>query len=410
MPSERWKAYQTDVLFLLVGTNPLPNYVAGCLLTKPEGTIVLLATADTYAIAERLKQVFEQSAQKWKVPAPREIHWTDASRIYKAVGDLVQEFADRGSIGLHYTGGTKAMAVHAYRVVADKRSDAVFSYLDARELAMRIEQLDGSTHVRKVGTDCRLPLRTLMQLHGRALKKEPAAEVWFPEVIKVLVEIHADGISREKWREWCAQNLRRPPRFIKFKSKRDLREVPLPSSGPPGRVFQAFGMSTALSLGDLEDGLRSRVGHKKWNVEHLAEWLAGKWLEHYVLMSFQRIASEVDLHEVGMNIETPSEADKHFEFDVAALRGYQLFAVSCTTDGRKSLCKSKLFEAYLRSHQMGGDEAHTALVSMYDDPAKIEREVDEDWLTEGHVKAFGPKELPELAEYLKAWIRKSAHM
>ncbi len=414
--SSKWAPYQTDVLFLLVGTNPLPNYVAGCLLTKPGGTIVLLATEDTYAIADRLKQILEAKAktenQNWNIPEPREIDHTDASQIHRKVSELIEEFADEGSVGLNYTGGTKAMAVHAYLAITEKRPDAVFSYLDAKELAMRIERLSAPIHVKKVGTDCRISLGELMQLHGRRMKAPPMTKSWFPEVANTLAKLHQDKEFRNEWRQWCNQNLRRDNRPDKFKSKQALRKVQIPQDEPLKQVFQAFETESYTTLGDLELLLQGRVpaqDTKKWNIKHLIEWLDGKWLEHYVLDAFQKIAAEVGLHEVVMNIEAPVGQTK-FEFDVAAIRGYQLFAVSCTTDASKGLCKSKLFEAYLRSHQMGGDEAHTALVSMYDDPAKLKSEIEESWFTQGHVEAFGPGELVDLSEYLKQWVRTSAHL
>ena len=412
-----WQKDQTDVLFLLVGTNPLPNYVAGCLLTKPGGTIVLLATEDTYAIADWLKQILEAKAktenQNWNIPEPREIDHTDASRIHRKVSKLIEkEFADAGSVGLNYTGGTKAMTVHAYRAIADKRRDAVFSYLDARELAMRIERLDAPIRVKKVGTDCRISLEELMQLHGRRMQNFPMTRPWFSQVANTLAEFHQDKGFRNEWRQWCNQNLRRDDRPDKFKSKSVLRVVQIPQDEPLKQVFQAFKTEPYTTLGDLELLLQDRVpaqDAKKWNIKHLAKWLDGKWLEHYVLDAFQKIAAEVGLHEVVMNIEAPIGQTK-FEFDVAAIRGYQLFAVSCTTSASKGLCKSKLFEAYLRSHQMGGDEAHTALVSMYDDPAKLKSEIEESWFTQGHVEAFGPGELVDLSDYLKQWVKTSAHL
>lgn len=45
---------KTDYLFLLVGTNPLPNYVAARLLARPKGKIYLLHSRTTGDIAQNL--------------------------------------------------------------------------------------------------------------------------------------------------------------------------------------------------------------------------------------------------------------------------------------------------------------------------------------------------------------------
>ena len=47
--------YQTDYLFLLVGTNPLPNYVATLLLAKDNGTIYLVHSAGSHGVNSHLK-------------------------------------------------------------------------------------------------------------------------------------------------------------------------------------------------------------------------------------------------------------------------------------------------------------------------------------------------------------------
>ncbi len=51
------EAYQTDYLFLLVGMNPLPNYIAALLLVRDGGTIYLFhsrGNQGTEKIASRL--------------------------------------------------------------------------------------------------------------------------------------------------------------------------------------------------------------------------------------------------------------------------------------------------------------------------------------------------------------------
>ena len=45
------------------------------------------------------------------------------------------------------------------------------------------------------------------------------------------------------------------------------------------------------------------------------------------------------------------------------MNGYQLTGISCTTDKKRSLCKSKGFEIILRSRQIGGDEAKAVLIT-----------------------------------------------
>ena len=131
--------YQTDHLFLLVGTNPLPNLVAAKLLAKAGGTVHLVHSSNTADVARRLEEVLSRLHSVGRFQKV-EVHEADARDIENKVGAATR--ALDGSIGLHYTGGTKPMAVHAFRAVdregSRRHPPAVFSYLDAASFELRI--------------------------------------------------------------------------------------------------------------------------------------------------------------------------------------------------------------------------------------------------------------------------------
>lgn len=131
-------------------------------------------------------------------------------------------------------------------------------------------------------------------------------------------------------------------------------------------------------------------------------WLKGKWLENFVLDSLVNLSQSLYLQECAQNIEITGVS---FEVDVIALRGYQLFAFSCSTDTRKDQLKLKLFEAYVRARQLGGDEARVALVCCSDDPEGLEHEMRRDIDPEGRIRVFGRKHLADLATHLEQWIQ-----
>lgn len=127
--------FQTQHLFILVGANPLPNYVAARLLLKSNGHLYLVHTRETKEIADRLiAALVPKSAANATMIQVDEANTED---IFKQVNGYVGEKQD---VGLNYTGGTKTMAVHAYRAVEEACSDAVFSYLDAKTLSLFIEK------------------------------------------------------------------------------------------------------------------------------------------------------------------------------------------------------------------------------------------------------------------------------
>jgi hypothetical protein len=116
--SDKFFDFRTDVLFLLIGSNPLPNYVAARLLTHEQGTLVLLHSQATAMVAERLARRLRSeradlSTQLFTVPE------ADGPAIARKVREAVQQFDrsyPRRTIGLNYTGGTKPMAAYSYQL------------------------------------------------------------------------------------------------------------------------------------------------------------------------------------------------------------------------------------------------------------------------------------------------------
>ncbi|OYD99418.1 hypothetical protein CDG77_01615 [Nostoc sp. 'Peltigera membranacea cyanobiont' 213] len=149
-------------------------------------------------------------------------------------------------------------------------------------------------------------------------------------------------------------------------------------------------------------------------IKHLCEWLQGNWLEHYMLQQIQEVskANPELINDTGLSFKVrdkkkQEEKKDKFEFDVAFMKGYQLFALSCTTDASKSLCKSKLFEAYIRAQQLGGQQARVALVCCYEHPKELEDElkVDTEVVKEDpRIIVFGCEHLDNIQKSIKDWI------
>lgn len=151
-------------LFVLVGGNPLPNVVAIRLLLRENGHVYLVHTAQTNKIADRICQsaglVLGQTATKLLV---------DDGNAAEMRTKVLRQAAQKSSIGLNYTGGTKHMALHVFQGLIAANPRLTLSYLDAETLSMRIEQGDGATRSFATGLAVSLRFQELLALHGRTV-------------------------------------------------------------------------------------------------------------------------------------------------------------------------------------------------------------------------------------------------
>jgi Domain of unknown function (DUF1887)/CRISPR-associated protein (Cas_Cas02710) len=377
--------YKSDYLFLLIGTNPLPNYVVYHLLAKPSSHIIFVHTSRTDQLTNNLITVLNIPSERWtKIPVDE----SNSRDIYTKINEYSK---GKQKIGLNYTGGTKAMAVHAYKAVLDANPNSVFSYLDARSLKLVIDERGSSSKRIPVSASVKPTIEELFALHGYSINY-CEREAFMPDVCKIL-----GGEIVRSFREWCDKNLRSPhsKQIIK---KSELKNVRLPVNPPFENLASFWGK--CKTLGELAE---------KWGmrVDELAKWFDGKWLEHYTLLAFQEVAKECEIHD---HILGAQFNNNKFELDVAVLKGYELFVISCTTMDKKAAVKQKLFEAYVRGQQLGGDEAKIGVVCFASEtssdarPERIRKEIEEEWHLDDKFRVFGAEQIPNLSMHLKEWL------
>lgn len=403
--------YVVDHLILLVGTNPLPNYVAARLLAKPQSRIVLVYSKGTLRYCKALEQVLRQDYEHFTTV---EVEEANAKNINYSIQSALEHAT--GSIGLHYTGGTKAMAVHAYRAVEQlQRPNVYFSYLDAQRLELWIggTGLTGQQRL-DVALKVELTIKDLLRLHdlsdlAQSLRQE---SIW-PNVTRALAQIHSDKKKAGEWRTWCKEKLRisKPDNSSSFRREQELKQ--LRTDDLPFQVLREAlekdleGCSFPATFEELIAAARfKRNEHRPFYKadDKMAKWFDGAWLEDYVFTQLQAIADDCQIRDYAMNISPKFNGNETFEFDVAAMRGYQLFALSCTTSDKQGKCKLKLLEAAIRAEQMGGAEARVGLVCCSDDPESLQKQLN-GLVREGQVRVFGRKHLFTLKDELTAWLK-----
>jgi len=447
---------RSDHLFLLVGTNPLPNWVAAKLLLNPGGRVHLFYTAGTKEQAVRLRKVL-QDREKIAV-SDYGTEESNEGRIYADVKKQAELLRDnsKGRIGLNYTGGTKMMAVHAHRAMFSVPNDRLaLSYLDARSLKFKFDFRSDEPDA-----TVQITIQTLLELHdefrnfAQDVSHEQTAKC--EKAASCLVQMHRDDSGQNVWRNWCdglmvkdGKDRRGRDRWRKIgevytekwkkEDKRKYDQAVIDLNGKPLMKVDDFSQMVESSLVDV--GLTAREvalnlvpvadGYQKMldalkisggdtletttrnNPEFadsvdLAKWLDGLWLEHYAISQIQSRASAtgIDPKCTAINLVSLNKSDRRFEADVIALRGYQLFYFSCYSGSAPETSKRKLFEAVTRAIQLGGDEAKAALICNHDSPKLLRQEYEADWELASHnrVRIFGRRHLPVLADELKDWF------
>lgn len=410
---EQLDPHQADHLFLLIGGNPVPNAVAALTLVKEHGQITFLHTKETKPVADRLTDWLSRKRSDSIRTNSMQIHISDPQDIYNSIKKCAEEHLEVGqTVGLHYTGGTKSMAVHAHHAISDLAAGKhVFSYLDARTLRMVFDPSDvtlyGGRESVYMGIEPRFELDDLIKINGWTYPKRGAPEesAHLLPVAKALGKLNANHPEQRKalkaWLRWHKDQV--------GENTKSEKQVELPEDPLLKDVRQA--LTGTLNNVIQENQFRVADASKAAgfsSVKDFSFWFAGGWLEHLTLHALET-TPRLEFHRCVRNFTltpTPNpanQANPKFEFDVVGIRGHQLFAFSCTTSNKKKECKMKLFELYTRARQFGGDEARIALVCTVDQPARLHAEMKQRLGTD-KVAVFGRQHIDGLAANLSPWI------
>lgn len=434
-------AVKTKYLFMLVGGNTLPNYVAACLLTCPEAVIYLVHSEETSdqrqalekvlkqgqqsascwpaertapAQAEHMAQIMQQLAQCEIINVPTQA--ANPSSIFTSITGRLKSIPDSATVGLHYTGGTKVMAVHAFRALQDwqcenPRNRRVCStYLDAGTLHLWAERSDWrGAQSQYVGDLVDVSLCDLLALHRRDELKKPVrtAAIW-PSVVQALMEINNKEELRKKWvTPWKTYKQFEEKNELKLQEAlKDVRTDQLHlDSHWFATIYTHLSQETRLkfptTFGNIVQA--SPFAQTPSPFYEMVKWFTGGWFEDYVFLHIQQFADRIHMHDLTLNVQ-PKLGNKDFEFDVVAIRHYQLFAFSCTLDRGRKECKHKLLEAVARARQLGGSEARIALVCCYEDARDLQNEVDA-LVRDNQARVFARDDLPNLRNAIEQWMK-----
>lgn len=405
-------------LVLLVGTNPLPNYVVAKYFIENNSKLknIWLVHSEkiegyqngTLKFAENIEKVIKgQYGNKYNM---RPVALSDVSSSKAIENDIRNKFLNqinnRHEVHLNYTGGTKAMSVHVYRILEKAlRHKCTFSYLDARDYKIKFDNEEFITDdLRKQIT---ISSPELMKLHGYDDGGSDDNPDW-PEAVEYFKYL-IDTDRLPVYLEWAKKVLNKyyynnKGKFINKKNsflkhnclvnenqKLDIEKMKKIrqefKKDTPTEVFELLKRIPAehslldddnqMWLPDMNTSNKEFENRLKKSIE---DFLHGKWLESYVYSVMQKNFNQSDFDKKLNTIERSRKPkiEKNFEIDLIVLNGYQLCGISCTTM-QNSGSKMKGFEVLHRVNQFGGEESKAILITCA--PDKTARQIQKDLAT-----------------------------
>lgn len=372
-----------NILILLIGSNPLPNYVVASYLMKSGRSdsnelpkpdkIIMVHSEKTKNFAENIINKLENHGERVNL----ENYERDPKVITKKIQKKLREIGNSvNTIHLNYVGGTKPMSVHGYIAVND--------WVSNRNIKVILSDLDPDNHkiILKNGRsypssgdlldNIHLDIATIIALYGMGEvsqgQKQPylsSSEIngfakypinkltnkersIYPDELKKQLDCIYGRVQRLK-----NQSDEKKERHIEKKLNQKFNEL-----------FEKI--KENFNDFEINDG---KIKCPK--LSFIRFFKEGGWLEDFVLNSLIKLNndSQIRLNLIKKDIRVLYKK-REAQIDIIAIQGYKLFLISCTTDYGIKTVKLKVFEALYRAEQLGGEHAKVIVVSAMDRSTK----------------------------------------
>jgi len=392
-------------LYLLIGTNPLSNYVVADyflentadlksihFIHSSEDLANRIQSTEPYAF--NLKSVLEKKGKSIPIFL-HPIRIMDAFTIETDVKNLLNDPKNANYLSkahLDYSGGTKEMALYSYATFNEiLKENVTFSYFDSRRNLLKKGPGREQNEIESVflGDKVKIDFTDLFELHGygKISKDEQSQSSFSLDFFKEFLEEiqNPDSFCAYlKWREHFFCVYPDPYKIIPADGKNMLNDL-LPdifeiSSILKRTVFMKIHQEMPEhSLLEEQNGkynLRTEISNKQMSkLIETRKYIVGHWFEQYAFLILQKYLAEEENIQMDLNVLVQTAA-KNFEIDIALIKGYELCGISCTTDRTQSLCKSKGFEILHRTKQIAGKNSKSVLMTFMNE--EDTKELDED--------------------------------
>ena len=435
-------------LILLVGTNPLPVWVAWEHLKdllSPISGVLLVHTKNTEDEAERLRKHIPMKSDLKQSLSTEPGNPRDISR---KVGGFLKDIPETvQSIHVHYTGGTKVMAVYTVATVEgyaqDRKIEVQTSYLDPRDgRGPKIIDRNGHELVIDPRKGIQPRLGRIADLNGFQIG--PFDHFYRGGMERCLAPSHLSDLQLQagasllnqltnetKRKCFLSTFLNRDSEWNKLFGHKDKFVAPssqtLFSTSKGGWEESVLPLINQLLPTCRWDVKECQMKYeprssKEGELEEMARFFKGRWLEYAAYDALKKALDQiargnsdrsnyemfhsVNVRRVYKDKENQKTA-KPFELDVVAILGYQILVISCGMQGEQEAVKKKGMEVITRARQLGGAEARAIMLCKADEQAAKDMEeelFDEIGSSDRPLKVWGFKTWGKLETRLKDYL------
>ena len=381
-----------NVLVLMVGTNPLPNYIVGSYLKENYDKFVFIYSEKNEDINQSSTKDYANKLKKHlNLDNCTLLPLSNVSNPSAIRDDLKEKFPEDNidEVHLNYTGGTKTMAVHVYNFLKEnfaKKFNA--SYLDARSHKLIYD--NGEKESAKLKDKIKIDIDTLLSIHLYKKNKLETNDTYtykqkfgdnFDSVSEKIKNAIKDGKGKDfvKWLENPFRKIFKGNNKLLEQTEKFKEHIQKLSDSNPSPIYE-FNNKTLPFIWDILNAFpedKRIVKNNRFpdriedveNIRYTVKFLDGIWLEWYVYNEIRSKLQEKGLQEgkhFGISLEAKKEnspESPNFELDIFIINGYQLVGISITTSDKQGDCKLKGFEVIHRVRQIGGDESKAILIT-----------------------------------------------
>ena len=366
-------------LIMTVGTNPLPVWVAWHHLKQdvlePPVNVRLIYTPGTMDEKKRLETYCDGayffSPICTSPGAP--------GNVREDVEVVLNDLSEFTHLHVHYTGGTKVMAVETVAALEYGISEDGInihyntSYLDPR-----------STHG-----------PAIVDSYGRTLGPDDARQN-IPANLQQIANLNGFTLA---------------PFTHEYYDKAQKKHVKkdLPEPAILDEEKETKGKDVLLTMKTMK---------KPWSISinsthfEYAAYVALKQALKSIQAKNPNRKNYQIFHEVYIRRTGANQQDANFELDVVALLGYQIVVISCTLKNEKEPIKEKGMEVILRARQLGGDEAQAIVLcpAHPNDARRVQEELhDEVGSVGAPLRVWGTDKWCDLSNELLNYLRADLH-